>query len=388
MKSKNSQWAKASGKLSLLALAIMASTCALADDSSWYVGGNLGESRAKIDDARITAGLLGSGLTTTSINDNSRDTAYKIFGGYQFNKNFALEGGYFDLGRFGFVATTAPPGTLSGDIRLRGLSLDAVGFLPFTEKFSAFGRVGMNYAQARDSFAGTGIVNVLNANPSQRALNPTLGVGLQYAFNESFALRAELERHRISDAVGNKGDVDLASIGLVYRFGAKAQTPAPRAPEPEPVVVAPAPLPVVVVVAPVAVIAEPAPPVPRRVSFSAESLFGFDKAVIRPEGKVALDKFSNEVQATQYVVITVEGHTDRLGSKAYNQKLSLQRAESVKAYLVSTDRLEASKITTIGKGESTPVTQAENCKGKKATPALIACLQADRRVEIEVTGTR
>ena len=153
-------------------------------------------------------------------------------------------------------------------------------------------------------------------------------------------------------------------------------------------VVAPAPLPVVVVVAPVAVIAEPAPPVPRRVSFSAESLFGFDKAVIRPEGKVALDKFSNEVQATQYVVITVEGHTDRLGSKAYNQKLSLQRAESVKAYLVSTDRLEASKITTIGKGESTPVTQAENCKGKKATPALIACLQADRRVEIEVTGTR
>lgn len=389
MKSKNSQWVKTSGKLSLLVLAIMASTCALADDSSWYVGGNLGESRAKIDDARITTGLLGTGLTTTSINDDSRDTGYKIFGGYQFNKNFALEGGYFDLGRFGFVATTAPPGTLSGNIRLRGLSLDAVGFLPFTENFSAFGRIGMNYAQARDSFAGTGIVNALNANPSQRALNPTLGVGLQYAFNESFALRAELERHRISDAVGNKGDVDLASIGLVYRFGPKTQAPVPRAAAaPEPVVLAPEPLPVVVVAppAPVAVIA--APPLPRRVSFSAESLFGFDKAVIRPEGKIALDKFADEVHATQYDVITVEGHTDRLGSKAYNQKLSLQRAESVKAYLVSTDRLDAGKITTVGKGESTPVTSAGNCKGNKATPALIACLQADRRVEIEVSGTR
>ena len=389
MKSEYSQWAKTSGKLSLLTLAILASTCALADDSYGYVGANLGRSRANIDDARITAGLAGTGLTTTSISDDSRDTGYKIYGGYQVNKNFAVEAGYFDLGRFGFNATTVPTGTLSGNIRLRGLNLDAVGFLPFTDKFSAFGRLGVNYAQARDAFAGTGIVNVINANPHQNAFNPTLGLGLQYAFSESFALRAELERHRISDAVGNRGDVDLASVGLVYRFGAKTPAPAPRVVAPEPVVLAPEPLPVVVAPPePVAVMAAPAPVVPRRVSFSAESLFGFDKVVVRPEGRAALDQFTNEVRGTQYDTITVEGHTDRLGSNAYNQKLSVERAESVKAYLVSTDRLDASKITTVGKGESISVTRPEDCKGNKPTPALIACLQADRRVEIEVSGTR
>jgi OOP family OmpA-OmpF porin len=390
MKSANSPWAKVSGKLSLLTIAILASTCALADDPYGYVGANLGQSRAKIDDARIATGLLGSGLTSSSISDDSRDRGYKIFGGYQVNKNFAVEVGYFDLGRFGFNATTVPTGTLSGNIRLRGLNLDAVGFLPFTEKFSAFGRIGVNYAQARDAFAGTGVVSVLNANPRQNAFNPTLGLGLQYAFSDSFALRAELERHRISDAVGNRGDIDLASVGLVYRFGAKTPAPRPRVVAPEPVVLAPAPLPVVVVAPPepVVVMAAPAPIVPRRVSFSAESLFGFDKAVVRPEGRAALDQFTNDVRGTQYDMITVEGHTDRLGSNVYNQKLSVQRAESVKAYLVSTDRLDASKITTVGKGESTSVTRPEDCKGNKPTPALIACLQADRRVEVEVSGTR
>ncbi len=386
MKSDHSKWANVSGKLSLLSLAILASTCALADDSYGYGGANLGRSRASIDDARISAGLSGPGLTTTSISDDNRDAGYKIYGGYQVSKNFAFEGGYFDLGRFGFNASTVPTGTLSGNIRLRGLNLDALGIIPFTETFSAFARVGVNYAQARDAFAGTGIVNVLDPHPRQNAFNPTLGLGLQYAFSDSFALRAELERHRISDAVGNRGDVDLFSVGLVYRFGAR--TPAPRAAAPA--VLAPAPPAAVVVAAPepMIVMAAPAPPVARRVSFSAESLFGFDKAVVRPEGRTVLDQFTNDIRGTQYDKITVEGHTDRLGTNAYNQKLSLERAESVKAYLVSTDRLDASKIMTAGKGESTSVTHPEDCKGNKPTPALIACLQADRRVEIEVSGTR
>src|SRR5450830_811040 len=113
--------ARASGTLGLAALAVIASPFAAADDSGWYGGINIGQSRAKIDDARITSSLLGGGLTTTSINDNDRDTGYKLFGGYKINKNFAVEGGYFDLGRFGFMATTVPPGTLSGTIKLKGL---------------------------------------------------------------------------------------------------------------------------------------------------------------------------------------------------------------------------------------------------------------------------
>jgi len=213
--------ARASGTLGLAVLAWIASPFALADDSGWYGGFNIGQSRAKIDDVRITSSLLGGGFATTSIVDDDRDTGYKLFGGYKVNKNFALEGGYFDLGRFGFTATTVPAGTLNGNIKLKGLNLDAVGILPINAKFSAFGRVGMNYAEANDSFSGTGAVRVTNTNPSKTELNYKLGLGIQYDFTEAFGMRAEAERYRINDAVGNKGDVDLFSLGLIYRFPAK-----------------------------------------------------------------------------------------------------------------------------------------------------------------------
>ena len=206
------------GTLGLAALAVIASPFAVADDSGWYGGLNIGQSRAKIDDARITGSLLGGGFTGTSITDDNRDTGYKLFGGYRFNKNFALEGGYFDLGKIGFTATTLPAGTLSGNIRLKGLSLDAVGVLPVTEKFSAFGRIGLNYADAKDSFTGTGLVAVLNPNSSKRDTNYEVGLGLQYDFTESFGMNFKAERYRINDAVGNRGDIDLFSAGLIYRF--------------------------------------------------------------------------------------------------------------------------------------------------------------------------
>jgi len=211
--------ATTSGMLGLLAFALIASPYAVADDTGWYGGINIGQSRANIDDARITSGLLGSGFTTTSINDDDRDTGYKIFGGYKLNKNFAVEGGYFDLGRFGFTATTVPAGTLNGTIKLKGLNLDAVGILPINKKFSAFGRAGVNYAEADDSFSGTGAVTVTNPNPSKRETNYKFGAGVQYDINESLGMRAEAERYRINDAVGNRGDIDLFSVGLVYRFG-------------------------------------------------------------------------------------------------------------------------------------------------------------------------
>ena len=218
---KNMKFARASGTLGMVALAVVASPFAVAQDSVWYGGLNIGQSRARIADARISAELLGGGLTTTSITHDDRDTGYKLYGGYKFNKNFSLEGGYFNLGKFGFTATTAPLGTLRGDIKLQGLNLDAVGILPINEKFSAFGRFGLNYAQARDTFAGTGSVTVANPSPSKRDTNYKLGLGLQYDFTEAFGLRAEAERYRINDAVGNKGDIDLFSVGLVYRFGGK-----------------------------------------------------------------------------------------------------------------------------------------------------------------------
>jgi len=362
------------------------------DDNYLYGGGSIGRSRARLGEARITASLLGEGLTTTSFTADKKDTAYKLFGGYQFNRYFGLEAGYFNLGKFGFEATTTPAGTLNGDIRLSGFNLDLVGTLPLTQRLSAIGRVGVQNAKARDRFSGSGAVTVLDPNPSKRSTQAKVGAGLQYELTRSLLLRGEVERYRVNDAVGNKADVNMLSVGLVIPFGRAplpvrvAAAPPYVAPAPEPVASPPPPPPPVVEPPPPP--APPPPPPRRRVSFEADALFGFDLSEIKPAGRQALDVFASELKGTRYELITVEGHTDRLGTPAYNQALSLRRADTVKNYLVGSGGIEAQKISAVGKGETQPVTKPEECQGKKANAKLIACLQRDRRVEVEVTGTR
>src|SRR3954471_9634437 len=114
----------AAATAAMAALAALAAPMAHAQDTGWYAGGNIGRATVRIDDPRITSGLAGEGLATTSIDDRDHHTAFKVFGGYQFNPNVALEGGYFDLGRFGYTAHTTPTGTLNGNMQLRGLNLD------------------------------------------------------------------------------------------------------------------------------------------------------------------------------------------------------------------------------------------------------------------------
>lgn len=373
---------------SLACLPVLAQTDTYADHYG-YGGVSAGGSRSHFDEQRVTNTLLGPGVTTTAIGADKKDTAVKLFGGYQFNRHFALEGGYFNLGRFGYTATTSVPlGTLSGKARLQGINMDAVGLLPLSTSWSLLGRVGVQYAQTRDSFTTTGALVATDPNVKKNKTNVKYGFGLQYAITPHVLVRTELERYRINDAVGNNDNVNTLTVGLIIPFG-RGSAPAPRAvPAPEPVVMMqePTPPPAVVAVAPpppVAVVPER-----RRVSFSAESLYSFDQAALRPEGKTALDGFAKELAGTRFDMINVEGHTDRLGTPAYNQRLSLQRADAVKSYLVSNGQVDAAKITAVGKGETTPVTKPEDCKGNKATKALIACLQPDRRVDIEVVGTR
>ena len=385
----------------LLALAglgtLLAGAALGQDESHYYFGIAGGASQAKIDQPGIIRRLGDSGLTVDGFTADNRDKAYRIFGGYQFNRNFGVEAGYFNLGKFGYSATTTPAGRLDGQIKLDGLHLDLVGTLPMTERLSFLARVGVHGARARDQFTGSGAVGVLNANPSKTEANYKLGAGLQYAFSPGFAIRGELDRYRVNDAVGNKGDVDTVTVSLVFPFG-RAATPAPRMaeapvyvapppPPPPPPVVAPPPPPPPVAVVPAP---PPAPPPPerRRVSFEAESLFTFDQAAIKPEGRAALDKFVADTRGTSFEVVIVEGHTDRLGSDKYNQALSQRRADAVKDYLVSAGGFEAAKVSSVGKGESQPITKPGDCKGTKPTASLIACLQPDRRVEIDVSGTR
>ena len=148
---------------------------------------------------------------------------------------------------------------------------------------------------------------------------------------------------------------------LVPKKAAPAPAPAPAAAPPAP---APAP--------------KPAPkPVTEKVTMAAETNFDFDKAVLKPEGKARLDDLVGKLKAVNLEVIIAIGHTDSIGTKAYNQKLSLRRANAVKAYLVSKG-IEANRIQTGGRGETQPIADNKTREGRAK----------NRRVEIEVVGSR
>ena len=169
---------------------------------------------------------------------------------------------------------------------------------------------------------------------------------------------------------------------LVKKVEVPVAAPLPK-PAPAPMAaLAPAPAPAPVVV-PVPV---PQKVVPQKVSFSADTLFAFDKSTLKPEGKSELDGFVKDLNGVNYESIHVTGHTDRIGSPQYNQKLSERRAKEVRDYLTSKD-IPANRIVVEGKGETQPVTKLGDCTGPKSKK-LIACLQPDRRVDVEVTGTK
>lgn len=149
----------------------------------------------------------------------------------------------------------------------------------------------------------------------------------------------------------------------------------------KPVAVAPAPQ------APVLVAALPAAkPMPQKISFSGDALFAFDKSELKPEGKVMLDDLARQLDGATYDNIIATGHTDRFGSNQYNQKLSERRAEVVKDYLVGKN-VQATQINAAGKGETQPITLADACQGVKSVK-VVACLQPDRRVDVEMIGTK
>ncbi len=141
-----------------------------------------------------------------------------------------------------------------------------------------------------------------------------------------------------------------------------AAAPAASAPAPAPKA-APAPA--------------PQAPAASKVTYAADAFFDFDKSVLKPAGKAKLDDLVGKVKGINLEVIIAVGHTDSVGSDAYNQKLSVRRAESVKAYLV-TKGIEKNRIYTEGKGEKQPVADNKTKEGRAK----------NRRVEIEVVGTR
>ena len=342
-------------------------------DSAWYLGAGVGQSRAKIDDERIIRSLTANGASLNSFTTDERDLGYKLFVGKKLNRYLALEAGYFDLGKFSFASTTSGNGTLSGEAGFRGVNLDIVGELPLTQRLSLLARVGAQYGRSTAEFSGNRLNGVTAPRPDkEEKLNAKAGLGLEYKLNEAWALRGEVERYRMNDSVGNRGDIDLGSISLVYKMGRPAAAAPVRYVAPPVVVAQEAPT-----VQPVVQAPQQAEPVSEKVSFAAEALFDFDRAVVKPEGKAALDDLLAKLQGMNTEVMIAVGHTDSVGSNAYNQKLSLRRADAVKAYLVSKG-LDPARLYSEGKGELQPIADNATAAGRAS----------NRRVTIEVVGTR
>jgi OOP family OmpA-OmpF porin len=125
----------------------------------------------------------------------------------------------------------------------------------------------------------------------------------------------------------------------------------------------------------------PPPPVPvpvsEKVTFAADAFFDFNKSDLKPEGKAKLDDLVSKMSGVNLEVIIAVGHTDAVGGDAYNQKLSVKRADAVKNYL-TTKGVEKNRVYTEGKGEKQPVADNKTTEGRAK----------NRRVEIEVVGTR
>ena len=182
----------------------------------------------------------------------------------------------------------------------------------------------------------------------------------------------------------SRGVIARDPFGLCWRTG--YWTPADAVPGCDvPLCVAPETLqdgkcvaPAAATVAPAAPVVVPAPaPVSEKVSFAADAFFDFDKSVLKPEGKAKLDDLTSKIKDMNLEVAIAVGHTDSVGTDAYNQKLSIRRAEAVKAYMVSKG-IEVNRVYTEGKGEKQPVADNKTAAGRAQ----------NRRVEIEVVGTR
>lgn len=282
-------------------------------------------------------------------------------------------------GRFGYTETDEDLNLAgsTGEYKSTALELDAL-YMFSRDRFRPFLLAGVGVTRNDLDYRVPG----LNVDEEKTSWLASLGLGAQFLINDSFGLQADLRRQfsraevanvsngaytgSSTETVGN----NILSLGGFVRFGAPAPMVAAAAPEPTPApVAAPAPAP-----------APECKPEVSTITVGAEELFGFDKAALKAQGKVALDAAAEEIKANPQITnVIVTGHTDRLGSFAYNQKLSEKRAKQVAAYL-ATKGVGSSVLTSTGRGESVPVVA---CKGIKNRKALISCLQPNRRVTIE-----
>jgi len=211
--------------LSGMTACIVAANCS-ADQSNFYVGGNFGQSVAKLDNVTNSqnSGLTNSGFAVTGNDLNDTDTAFRAFVGYKFNDYFAVEGGYINFGKFSTSANTNPAGSANTELKASGISLDALGMLPLGETgFSIFGRLGATRAELKETLSSSGAVAYVpgtNLNPTATKTVYDYGYGLQYDYNKLVAFRGEWQVYKKLGDQNSTGEVDMhfLSMGVLFKF--------------------------------------------------------------------------------------------------------------------------------------------------------------------------
>lgn len=206
------------GLKAFFAVAIFAASSVAS--AQWYGGVTYGSSKASLPDP-----VRGANGFVFSIDKDERDTAYKLQAGYRIHRNFAVEGGYVNLGKFNATASLLDPerSSLRSDFKADGWNLVAVGILPLIQDFAVYGKAGTIYATSTSTQRFSGNLFPApgsNLTHKHSEFDWTYGLGLQYDVNKNVAVRGEWERFdRLrSSTTGSDHDTDTYSIGLIYKF--------------------------------------------------------------------------------------------------------------------------------------------------------------------------
>lgn len=204
----------------LIGSSFVVSNVMAADEAGWYVGASLGRSSIDIDTNKVVAAAVAAGFATATATADTSDTAYKLFAGYKVNRNFAVEGGYTDLGKASIsMTTTGPVASINAEAKATAWEVNAVGILPINENFSVFGKLGYHWddvkAKAAAISGGAGVA----INKDYSGNDFKFGVGAEYNINRNVGLRLEFERYNnVGSSTSGGQDVDVASLGMAYRF--------------------------------------------------------------------------------------------------------------------------------------------------------------------------
>jgi len=189
------------------ALAILIATPAWSQDAGFYLGASIGQSRVK-DFCDDSGGF--------SCDD--KDTAWKLLGGYQFNRHLAVEAGYTDLGEIGLSGALSGV-SVRGTIEVTAFELMGVGSIPLMDRFSLYGKLGLYHAETKQNVTGSlGAVTVTD-NEKEKNTDLTFAFGARFDITRNLGVRAEWQRYLdVGGGEIGEDDVDVLSVGLLYRF--------------------------------------------------------------------------------------------------------------------------------------------------------------------------